>query len=63
MLVDPFKGEVGVERKLRAGFGAQTLSSGRLKVGGVPGFWIEVGWLWQADFPSTVRCLRDILPP
>lgn len=52
-----------VERKLAAGFGAQTLSSGRLESGVVPGFWVEAGWLWQAELPSTMRCLREILSP
>ncbi len=62
-IVDPFQGEVRVERKSAAGFNAQTLSSGRLESTVVPGFWIEVGWLWQADLPSTMRCLREILSP
>jgi len=27
----------------------------------LPGFWIEVAWLWQEPLPSTLACLRQIL--
>jgi hypothetical protein len=27
----------------------------------VPGFWIEVAWLWAEVLPSTMACLREIL--
>ncbi len=60
-IVDPFKREVRAERKSPAGFIAQTVSTGHLESTVILGFWIEVGWLWQADLPSTMRCLREIL--
>jgi len=62
-IVDPFKSEVRVDRKSPAGFTAQTLSAGRLESVVVRGFWIEVGWLWQAELPSTMRCLQGMLSP
>ncbi len=37
------------------------LSSGRLTAAALPGFWIEVGWLWQEPLPSVLACLRQIL--
>ncbi|HEX7183943.1 MAG TPA: Uma2 family endonuclease [Thermoanaerobaculia bacterium] len=40
---------------------ARSLSSGRLESKVVPGFWIEVDWLWQQALPSTLTCLREIL--
>jgi hypothetical protein len=27
----------------------------------VPGFWIELSWLWQVDLPPLLKCLREIL--
>jgi len=27
----------------------------------IPGFWIEVSWLWRKELPSTFDCLRKIL--
>lgn len=39
----------------------RTLSSGRLESRVLPGFWIEVEWLWQEVLPSTLSCLRQIL--
>lgn len=43
------------------GYEARTLSSGQLESRVLPGFWIEVDWLWQEDLPSTLSCLRKIL--
>jgi hypothetical protein len=27
----------------------------------IPGFWLDVEWLWQDRLPSTLACLRQIL--
>jgi hypothetical protein len=37
------------------------LSAGRLTTAALPGFWIEVAWLWQEPLPSLFSCLRQIL--
>lgn len=37
------------------------LASGRIESAVVPGFWLEVGWLWQERLPSTYACLQQIL--
>jgi Uma2 family endonuclease len=48
-------------RKPDGGYETRTLSSGRLESRVLPGFWIEVEWLWQEALPSTLSCLRQIL--
>lgn len=58
--VNPFTNEVRVETKTPGGYRTQMLSSGRLDAVVLPGFWIDVAWLWQSQLPSTFRCLRDI---
>jgi Uma2 family endonuclease len=60
-IVNAFQHEVHVETKLALGYAAQTLPAGRLDSIVLPGFWIEVAWLWQDTLPPTVQCLRQIL--
>ena len=60
-LVNPFEQVVRVEVREPGGYAAQRLSAGRLTSRVVPGFGIEVGWLWQERLPSTLVCLREIL--
>ncbi len=38
-----------------------TATTGRLEARTVPGFWIEVDWLWREKLPSTFECLQKIL--
>ena len=59
--IDRFQRCVLAERKKSAGYATQTLDSGRLGSVVVPGFWIEVAWLWQDELPATLHCLRQIL--
>lgn len=59
-IVNPFEKRVLAETKTAGGYEARTLSSGTLESTVVPGFWIDVSWLWQEDLPSTVECLRHI---
>lgn len=61
-LVDPFQRQVLVVRRDGETYTEQHLASGRLESRVVPGFWIEVDWLWQDRLPSTLACLRAILP-
>lgn len=61
-IVDPQKQQVTVDVRSGSGYDTRTLGSGRLDSAAVPGFWIEVGWLWQQPLPSTVTCFRQILP-
>ena len=60
--VDQEKKEVLVDVWSEAGYASRTLSAGRLESGVLPGFWIDVAWLWQEPLPSTMACLRQIHP-
>ncbi len=60
-LIDPFKNGLRAETRTPAGYATQTLTSGRLQSTVVAGFWIEVSWLWQAELPPTLKCLREIM--
>lgn len=35
--------------------------SGRVTSRSIPGFWIEVAWLWQNPLPAELACLQEIL--
>ena len=60
-LINPFEQIVLAEVREPGGYAAQCLATGRLTSRVVPGFWIEVGWLWLEQLPSTLACLREIL--
>ena len=60
-LVNPFEQIVLAEVKEPSGYASQRLDAGRLTSRVVPGFWIDVGWLWREPLPSTFACLREIL--
>jgi len=62
-VVDPERGEVVVHRAAHPEYRVMAVKSGRLESAAVPGFWIEVGWLWQDPLPSAPACLRQILAP
>lgn len=60
-LIDPFAQNVRVERRTAGGYASETLATGRLQSTALPGFWLDVGWLWRPELPSTFGCLREIL--
>jgi Uma2 family endonuclease len=60
-LIDPFEKKLRVERKIGTAYQRLDLASGRAESHMLPGFWIEVDWLWQETLPSTLACLRAIL--
>ena len=60
-LINPFENAILAEVKTPAGYVTEILSSGRLESTVLPGFWIEVSWLWQEELPPTLRCLREIM--
>lgn len=37
------------------------LSQGRLESKAIPGFWLDVSWLWQGPLADELRCLDQIL--
>ena len=60
-LIDPFEQKLHIERKTGSGYEMLDLAAGRVESQVVPGFWIEVAWLWQEPLPSTFACLSAIL--
>ncbi len=61
-MLSPQRREVLVERVAADGSrSSRRLSDGRLESSVLPGFWIDVGWLWADELPSTMRCLRALL--
>jgi Uma2 family endonuclease len=34
----------------------------RLESEAIPGFWLDVAWLWQDPLPEELRCLQQLLP-
>lgn len=59
-IVNHFKNEILVDTKTTTGYTTRILSSGRLDSKVIPGFWIEVSWLWQEELPPTLKCLREM---
>ncbi len=60
-LVDPFQQQVLVETKEPQGYASRSLAAGRVDSRVLPGFWIDVSWLWPDELPSTLACLREII--
>jgi len=60
-IVDPFQRQVDVETKLADGYTGRSLGAGRLESVVLPGFWIEVAWLWRETLPPTLPCLQEIV--
>jgi Uma2 family endonuclease len=44
-----------------SGYRSREVTAGRLDSVMVPGFWIDVSWLWQRPLPPTPACVRQIL--
>jgi Uma2 family endonuclease len=60
-IVDPYARSIRVDTLESGGYQTRTFTSGVLASAVVPGFWIDVAWLWQDTLPSTLSCLRQIL--
>jgi Uma2 family endonuclease len=60
-IVDPYARSVRVDTLEPAGYETRTLTAGILASAVVPGFWIDVAWLWQEPLPAPPSCLRQIL--
>jgi Uma2 family endonuclease len=63
--VDDAGRRVLVERRRRLRYRREEFRAGRLECPPLPGFWIDVGWLWDDPLPNPRRCLEAILagPP
>ena len=60
-LIDPFQKQVHAVNRSSGGYETAILTAGRLDSVVVPGFWIDVAWLWQAELPPPLRCVRQLL--
>lgn len=59
--VDPDEQQILIDRRRKKGYDKEVVSDGRLESTVLPGFWIDVNWLWQEPLPSVMKCLRAIL--
>jgi Uma2 family endonuclease len=63
--VDDRNRVIHAERKVGAEYVRESYSQGPLVSSAVPGFWLDVSWLWAHPLPNPRRCLETILagPP
>lgn len=61
-IVDPYARSIRVDT-LEAGgtYRTRICTAGALRSAVLPGFWIDVAWLWQDPLPASLPCLRQIL--
>jgi Uma2 family endonuclease len=60
-LIDPDKEEVQVDYIRGNRYMTSTYDRGRVESKVIPGFWINVDWLWPDELPDDLDCLREIL--
>lgn len=61
-VVSPQTSSVRCDRLAPGGsYRTERRSGGRIESVLLPGFWIDVDWLWQEPLPSTFGCLRSLL--
>jgi Uma2 family endonuclease len=60
-IVDRFAMHLHVDTKLADGYQTRVIRRGKVKSTALPGFWIDISWLWRRNLPSSFKCLRDIL--
>jgi len=60
-IVDPYARTIRVDTLEAGGYRTRSHAAGALASAVVPGFWIDVGWLWQEPLPAPLACLRRIL--
>lgn len=53
------------DRRVGEGYQTERIASGPCVCAALPGFWINVDWLWADPQPNAIRCLEAILagPP
>ncbi len=59
--VDPARREVTVHRLKGRAFEVRTVKDGRVESTAVPGYWVQVEWLWERPLPNKLECLRRLL--
>jgi Uma2 family endonuclease len=59
--VDPDERQVIQDRRGRRRYTTTTISTGRVTSTVLPGFWVEVDWLWADPILNPMACSREIL--
>jgi Uma2 family endonuclease len=54
-----------IHRRVDDLYTTEIVREGIWRSSAIPGFWIEVAWLWEEPLPNSLRCLQAILagPP
>jgi Uma2 family endonuclease len=60
--VDPEEEQILVDRRRGRRYVTKTITAGRVRSAVLAGFWLEANWLWSDPPPSTMQCLRTLLP-
>lgn len=60
-VVDPFAKHVLVESLVKDHYNSHIVKRGRLNSTTLAGFWLDAGWLWRKQTPSSLDCLQGIL--
>jgi len=61
LVVNPEARQITVHRLVGTSYQVTAIGRGRLESSPVPGFWIEVDWLWQRPLPNVIECLDLLL--
>lgn len=60
-LVDPQERRLIQDRRRGERYTTRTMNTGRATSVALPGFWLDVAWLWADLLPNVMTCLREIL--
>jgi Uma2 family endonuclease len=60
-LIDPDSREAVIDRKRKRGYTTTQSSEGRLTSAVLPGFWLDLAWVWSEEIPDDLECLEHIL--
>jgi Uma2 family endonuclease len=61
VFIDPHRKRVRFLRKGAAGYDEAFLTTGRLEFASVPGFWINVAWLFVDEKPDTFTITKQLI--
>jgi len=59
--VDPERKELIIHRLEGGRYGAERAKGGKIRSISLPGFWLDVEWLFRAPLPPVAECLDGIL--
>jgi Uma2 family endonuclease len=60
-IIDPYAGSIRVDTLEEGAYRTRSHAAGPMYSAVLPGFWIDVAWLWQDPLPAPLSCLRQIL--